>query len=427
MLDGYHVRGLDQIGLSQKAGPVVSDVRLSRRQPTATNRLGQAQADLLLAFDQLVAASDRGLLTASEARTTVVGSTSTTPTGAMITHPEIAAPSPSELAARIASRTRDGQQHWADAQAITNELFGSSTTANIFVIGMAVQAGCLPIGTDALEQAISLNGVAVDANLAAYRWGRMQVASPATVEAVRDGLDRPGTPEPVLDAATAARIGALGLDAAGRQRIELYATELREWGGARDVAAWLDVVEAARRAEAGVAEHSTALTCAVAAGLFKLTAYKDEYEVARLMTHPDGQAEAVELAGVAGTITWRLHPPMLRALGLDSKVKVGAWATPGVRALAAAKRLRGTLADPFRWAEVRKAERALPGEYRSAMSVVFDALRGDRLGQAVAVAELPDMVRGFEEIKLESVERFRAALSESLAGYTAASDPSLDR
>jgi indolepyruvate ferredoxin oxidoreductase len=106
MLDGFHVRGLDQIGLSQKAGPVVSDLRLSRRAPTATNRLGEAQADCLLAFDQLVAASEKGLLTADPARTTVVGSTTSTPTGSMITHPDVELPSASALADRIASSTR---------------------------------------------------------------------------------------------------------------------------------------------------------------------------------------------------------------------------------------------------------------------------------------------------------------------------------
>ena len=174
MLDGYDVRGLDQIGLSQKAGPVVSDVRLSRSGPSFTNRLGEAQADLLLAFDQLVAASAKGLLTADDDRTVVVGSTSTTPTGAMITDPALAMPSASELESTIAGWTRAGH-HWADAQERTTALFGSSTTANIFVVGMAVQAGALPIDPDHLEEAIRLNGVAVDANVAAFRWGRVQV------------------------------------------------------------------------------------------------------------------------------------------------------------------------------------------------------------------------------------------------------------
>ena len=178
MLDGYHVRGLDQIGLSQKAGPVVSDLRLSRTQPTATNRLGEAQADLLLAFDQLVAGSEKGMLTADPSRTAVVGSTSPTPTGEMITHPRVSLPTPGDLTRRIAAVTRGDAQHWADAAEITEDLFGRSTTANIFVVGMAYQAGCLPIRAKHIEEAIALNGTAVEANLAAFRWGRAQIAAP---------------------------------------------------------------------------------------------------------------------------------------------------------------------------------------------------------------------------------------------------------
>ncbi|MEZ4334797.1 MAG: indolepyruvate ferredoxin oxidoreductase family protein, partial [Myxococcota bacterium] len=185
MLDGYHVRGLDQIGLSQKAGPVVSDLRLSRRAPTATNRIGEAQADLLLAFDQLVAASEKGLLVTDRERTTVVGSFSPTPTGDMITHPDIALPSPERLIKRIAEVTRSQAGFWADALATTEDLFGSTTTANFFVVGMAIQAGCLPIDPAKIEQAIRLNGVAVEANVAAFRWGRTQIVDADAVERAR--------------------------------------------------------------------------------------------------------------------------------------------------------------------------------------------------------------------------------------------------
>jgi indolepyruvate ferredoxin oxidoreductase len=190
MLDGYHVRGLDQIGLSQKAGPVVSDLRLSRSQPTSTNRLGEGQADLLLAFDQLVAASEKGLLVSEPSRTAVVGSTSPTPTGEMITHPRVSLPSPDDLTRRIGGVARSDAQHWADAFEITEDLFGRATTANIFVVGMAHQAGCLPISAKHIEEAIALNGTAVEANLAAFRWGRAQIAAPAAVAARPPGRAR---------------------------------------------------------------------------------------------------------------------------------------------------------------------------------------------------------------------------------------------
>ena len=126
---------------------------------------------MLLAFDLLVAASDKGLLTADPGQTAVVGSTSPTPTGAMITHPSVHLPAAEALSERIASVTRPGVQHRADAEAVTEDLFGSATAANIFVIGMAVQAGCLPLSRANVERAIELNGVAVAANTAAFRWG----------------------------------------------------------------------------------------------------------------------------------------------------------------------------------------------------------------------------------------------------------------
>ncbi len=182
MLDGYHVRGLDQIGLSQKAEPVVSDVRLSRSTPNATNRLGSGQAHLLMAFDQLVAGSDKGMLIADPESTVVVGSISATPTGEMITHLDVTLPTSAELQDRTGTATR-AIHHWADATAITEDLFGQSTTANMFVVGMAVQAGALPNDPARIEEAIGINGVAVEQNIGAFCWGRAQVLQPELVAA----------------------------------------------------------------------------------------------------------------------------------------------------------------------------------------------------------------------------------------------------
>ena len=256
MLDGYHVRGLDQIGLSQKAGPVVSDLRLSRSQPTATNRLGEGQADLLLAFDQLVAASEKGLLVAEPSRTAVVGSTSPTPTGEMITHPGVQLPSPGDLTRRIAGVTRSDAQHWADAFEITEDLFGRATTANVFVVGMAYQAGCLPISAKHIEEAIGLNATAVEANLAAFRWGRAQIAAPQAVAAARrveltDDVEVVESAH-VVPAAIAARIAALAAPPALRAALTRYAAELCAWQSARTARAWLDVLERVSTAERAV-------------------------------------------------------------------------------------------------------------------------------------------------------------------------------
>ena len=423
MLGGFHVRGLDQIGLSQKAGPVVSDVRMSRRAPTATNRLGEAQADLLLALDQLVAASERGLLTTDPQRTAVVGSTAQTPTGEMITHLDLRLPPEADLEVRIASVTRPEAQFWADADQITEDLFGSATMANLFVVGMAVQAGCLPLTPAGLEAAIELNGTMVQANLAAFRWGRAQIADPAAVHRAREQAGDPDhadryVPPVTLPDDVRNRLDRLGLDTAARADLGVFAAELIAWQDERTAGRWLDVVERVAQAERAVDPASTALTATVAANLYKLTAYKDEYEVARLMTDPAALAHAAELAGGSSRrIAWRLHPPLLRALGLDHKITISGRAEPAVRALARAKRLRGTLADPFRWAEVRKVERQLPAEYVAAIDTVLAGLHADRLDAAVSLASLPDQVRGYEHIKLFNVTRYRAALDQQLAAF----------
>jgi len=397
MLDGYQVRGLDQIGLSQKAGPVVSDLRLSRSRPTSTNRLGEAQADLLLAFDQLVAASEKGLLTADPSRTTVVGSSSETPTGEMITHPGVRLPEVEDLTERIAGVTRGDAQHWADAASITSELFGSATAANLFVVGMAHQAGCLPIHAKHIEEAIGLNGVSVERNVAAFRWGRAQVALPERVEqaraARRDALQA-GASVPTVSAKLAARIAALDAPSPLRVALTRHAVELVAFQNEKTALAWLDFLERVTTVE--------------------LVAYKDEYEVARLLTDAEGMAAAREVAGARGKIAWRLHPPLLRALGMKRKIAIGAWAAPAFRLLAKGKRLRGTLLDPFRWPRVRRVERELPAEYVRALDTALADLTAEKLDAVVALAELPDLVRGYEEIKLARVEQYRERLAAAL-------------
>ncbi|MDW3177161.1 MAG: indolepyruvate ferredoxin oxidoreductase family protein [Acidimicrobiia bacterium] len=411
MLDGFHVRGLDQIGLAQKAGPVISDVRLSKSRPSYTNRLGEGQADLLLAFDQLVAASEKGELTSDPETTHVVGSTTATPTTSMITRPSLTMPSPDELGERIATSSKPNH-HWADAQAITTELFGSATTANLFIVGMAVQAGVLPIDPDHLEAAIRLNGVAIEANTQALRFGRLYVIDPDAVAAAR----RQPTGNNPAEARTehsSNRLDDLGVSGDLRAQLSLFASELEAWGDESTTAEWFATLERVAASERKVID-STDLLAAVAAGLFKLVAYKDEYEVARLMTLDAGLEPAKEVAGSSGSIAWKLHPPMLRALGMNKKITVGAWATPGVKALAQGKRLRGTALDPFGRAEVRRIERALPSEYIEAIDRVLGVLSEANHATAVAIAELPDLVRGYEDIKLANVEIYRAELADGL-------------
>lgn len=426
MLDGFEVRGLDQIGLSQKAGPVVSDLRLSRGEEPDSSRIGSRQADLLLAFDQLVAASEKGLLTASPTDTAVVGSTTETPTGAMIGHPDMKLPTVEALLERIRSTSRGDQQHWADSAAITEALFGESSTANIFVVGMAVQAGCLPVSVESLREAITLNAIAVENNLAAFEWGRTYIAQPAVVEQAVAGARSHGIEvqtdvqanAPALDPRLDDRIRALAtVNTDLLASLRLYVSELRAYQNVGYADAYISYIESVAERERRAAPGSNAVTAAVAAGLFKLMAYKDEYEVARLLL--DGST-ARGIDGASARMYWHLHPPLLRALGLERKIKLGAWARPLLHLLARSKRLRGTRVDPFRYGEVRRTERELPGDYRKAMDKVLKRLNPGNIDDIAAIAELPHLVRGYEDIKMANTERYRETLEKRVARIVAA-------
>jgi indolepyruvate ferredoxin oxidoreductase len=413
---GYEVRGLDQIGLSQKAGPVVSDLRLRRGEPAETSRLGRGQADLVLALDLLVAASESGLGVSDPARTAVVGSTSPVPTGAMVAQPGLAAPGAEALTARLAAVTLEGRRHFADAAAITTALFGDALTANFFVVGMAFQAGCLPIRAASIERAIELNGVAVAANRAAFRWGRLQVANPEQVSAACAAAEP--APPPVrtrLPADLEVRAAALAGDEAGLgATLRLLAADLVGFQSRRTAAEFLAALEEVAAREVEVVPGSTRLLAAAARSLHQLTAYKDEYEVARLLLDEAGSAPVRRVAGEGGRIRWLLHPPTLRALGLRRKLEIPAWTAPAFRLLAAARCLRGTLLDPFGHTRLRRIERALPGEYRAALARVLAELKPERLDDAVAIARLPAGIRGYEDLKLVRVQQYRTQLAEEL-------------
>ena len=428
MFDGYEVRGLDQIGLSQKAGPVVSDLRLSRDGEAASNRLGSEQADVLLAFDQLGAASPVGLSTADPQRTVVVGSVSQTPTGAMIAHPERTMPEPAELEAAIAAVTRADCRHWADAHRVTEALYGDSVTANVFVVGMAVQAGALPLAPQSVEQAIELNGVATRSNIEAFRWGRAMIARPEAVEAAAASGQARRARLPELDEQLAARVRAAAAIAGfdrpavdgpdsedgyrGPVDLESMARELCAYQSPRLALDHLDFVEAVAAADAERGDGSGRLTRAAARGYFKLLAYKDEYEVARLMLDPAATSEARQrAAATSGRLAWRLHPPILRALGLKTKISVPVSWTPAIRVLASMRRLRGTPFDVFGHTAVRRAERSLPGEYRAAVESDLPELDSGRYEAALARASLVEVVRGYEHIKMAGIEAMRKELN----------------
>ncbi|HEX6255216.1 MAG TPA: indolepyruvate ferredoxin oxidoreductase family protein [Euzebyales bacterium] len=417
MLAGWSVDGVDQTGLSQKAGPVISDLTFSRGTSRRSNAIGTGQADVIIAFDQLVAAADGVVAAGASGRTVVVAATRETPTGAMIGKPETPYPTPERLAARLTGRGDDDRYTALDAATLADSLTGAAAAANILLLGVAVQQGVVPVPPAAVERAIELNGVAVEANKAAFEWGRRWVADPRAVERIA-GSRADGAPQVrtvALPRRLRARVIGLGLDDAATEAVSMLAADLVGYQNAVYAARFLDLVEVARNSERRVGLDDQRFSVAVARGHHKLLAYKDEYEVARLMLSDDGLAEAQRVAGRPdAAISWHLHPPMLKALGVDRKLRFDGRTAPLFAALGAGKRLRGTRFDPFGRTRMRRLERALPVEYADAIMRVARVLTTGNVESAIAIAELPDMVRGFEELKLRRAAAYRQQLAAAV-------------
>jgi indolepyruvate ferredoxin oxidoreductase len=327
------------------------------------------------------------------------------PTGAMVRDASVTAPGPAALVDRIRGVTRELVA--LDAQAASNALFGDAMPANLLVVGAAYQSGALPLSAAAIEWAIELNGVAVAANTAAFRWGRVAVADPDAFAAATAPAGRPRAAAPALPSSV-----TLGeLTGETRRLVEIRAAQLVDYQGERTARAYVADVQAAWRAERALGD-ATAFSEAVARGLHKLTAYKDEYEVARLLTDP--AFEAALAAEVPGGVKqrYRLHPPILKAMGRQKKIALGPWMRPALQALARGKALRGTALDPFGRTAIRRLERELRDSYRAMVRRLTAGLSGQTYATAVAAAEAADLVRGYEDVKLANVQRYRARLAE---------------
>ncbi len=435
LLEGVDVWGLDQTGLSQKAGPVISDLRIGPGAQDRSNVLGTDEVDLLIAAD-LVAAGAPGVLESmAHGRGAVVGSSAASLSGPMVLGVEAREVPVAELEARLAGAAASGRATFLDAVAVAHEAGATAAGANVVLLGAASQLGLLPVSARSIAAAIERNGVTVEANLAAFEGGRRWVAAHAGGDdggddGGADGAapDDGGADGAAPDASGAPDAGAAGagpdqagarivsgidfssLPAAGRAHVQWLAGDLvgyQDEALARRFAALVaDVADAERRVGG-----DGRLTAGVAFGYHKLLAYKDEYEVARLLL------EFPAVGPSEGETTWLLHPPALRARGLRHKIRLGSWSRPALLALRSARRVRGTALDPFGRTELRRTERQLPGEYADALRSVLSKLAPQNLDAAIGIARLPDRVRGYESVKEKSVASFRAELAERLVRF----------
>jgi indolepyruvate ferredoxin oxidoreductase len=242
------------------------------------------------------------------------------------------------------------------------------------------------------------------------------VAAPEAVEAA---VAPPERPLAELSNAQRALVDRVAEGGELRRLLELRVPELAAYQDSSLAERYAELVQRVAAAEEERAPGHTELAEAVACNLFKLMAYKDEYEVGRLHLDAAERARLDASLGEGAKVWFNLHPPLLRALGMKRKLKLGPWFTPALRALRAMRRLRGTFLDPFGHTKVRRTERALVGEYEELVELALSRLSPETHAVALELCELPDMVRGYEEIKLRSVDAFRERAAELRETLTA--------
>jgi indolepyruvate ferredoxin oxidoreductase len=423
---GFVIGGLDQTGLSQKAGAVVSHLHLAvSKDDLGAASVDAGSADLYLSGDILQAAGAKHLDKVRPGQTIAVIDRDMTPTAAML-QSDLAAPDVASLEQAVAARTGTDRALFVDAKRIAEGAFGDHLFANVTLLGAAFQRGGLPVTLDDIERAMSQQGKVAAANREAFEWGRWVVHDPAaTAKALSEhGAARRETAS-VFDPSAAALTTASGLPVLAELLGRPVPAELRElltrrtaqavdYQDARLAGRFLGLVQrAAAHDDAG---HGWALTRAVAESFFKLLTYKDEYEVARLHLAAD-YAEVARDLGITGPykVTYQLHPPILRRLGMRKKLPLSTFYALGFRMLRPMKRLRGTPFDVFGWDRDRRTERAVVGEYeRLVDEAIAGALPDETLpyDTLVQLAESALSIKGYGSIKEESVAAWRAQVSE---------------
>ena len=417
-LEGLGVSVLDMAGLAQKGGAVTSHVQIARAPGQLHGtRIGTGEADVVIGADLVVAAGADALARMRPGLTRAVVNADVAPTADFLRNPDWRLPSDA-LVANLADAAGADAVSFVHATGIAGGLMGDAIYANPMLLGFAWQKGWIPVGRRALERAIELNAVAVANNLAAFEWGRRLAQWPERVRELA-GLDPASAAQP---AETAGRTQTLV------SVVEPRAEFLVGYQDAAYAERYRALVEKVARREREIREEPVVadvelpLATAVAKSWFKLLAYKDEYEVARLHTDPAFR-ERLE-ASFEGDWKPRLHlaPPLFSRVdprnGRPRKIAFGPWILPVLRLLAHGKRLRGTRFDPFGRLAERRVERALIEEYERLLEVeILPGLDAARLDLAVEIASLPQSIRGFGPVKERAIEATAARRGALLARW----------
>lgn len=395
-LEGKASTTADMAGLAQKGGAVYAQVRLgATNEHLLSPRIISGGADLLLACDSVVASSAVIQDLMSPDLTAAVVNSAVQPVADFVRNRDLDFKT-AQVERMIRQATRGDAADFIPAEKVAAAVMGDAIATNMMMLGYAWQKGRVPLNLESIDSAIQLNGVAISFNRKAFALGRLLAHNPAKVAALIEAARGPAQ-EPIAQSladVVAKRVADLTAyqDAA-------YADRYRQ------------LVERVRDAEARVASGSERLALAVARNAYKLMAYKDEYEVARLYT--DGRFEAALKAqfGSHKALKFHLSPPLLAKhdpnTGRPKKMEFGGWAFSVFKLLAKLKGLRGTAFDIFGYTEERKMERQLIDDYFASIEKVIAELTPQRLDTAVALASVPEQIRGFGPVKLASIEPAR--------------------
>ena len=396
---------LDMTGLAQKGGAVLSHVRIAKRpEDIRAVRLASGGAKLLLGCDMVVAAAPDAISKIAPGETTAVINTHKTIVADFTRNPDLPFPE-AELERTIADRAGDEHTNFIEGTRLAAALLGDSIASNMFMLGFAWQKGTVPISREAIEEAITLNGVAVEANKRAFLWGRRAAHDPAAVEKL------------AMPTAAAAVQLATALDDIVEKRIA-FLTNYQDEAYARR---YKDLVVQVQTAEARVVRDDDTLARTVARYYFKLLAYKDEFEVARLYTGTTFLETVANQFEGDYKLNFHLAPPLLAErdleTGIASKKAYGPWMLRAFKLLAKLRFLRGGPLDPFNRTAERRRERALITEYEAVIAELLSRLSADNHGTAVEIAGLPEQIRGYGHVKERHIEDVKAREAELLTAY----------
>ncbi|MDR3455469.1 MAG: indolepyruvate ferredoxin oxidoreductase family protein [Rhodoferax sp.] len=434
-LEGKHVIGLDQTGLAQKGGAVISDIKITHQPFSGSNKISDGRADLYLGFDILNATDPKNLDKCLPERTIAVVSTTQTPTGQMVSNRKVLFPIVPNLTVGIDQVTRKADNVYLDGQALAEGLFGDAMATNNFMVGVAFQAGTIPLKAESIETAIKNSGIGVEQSLAAFRWGRMAVVDRAFVMAeiakyapkVEIAKYAPKVERVPLSAAARAIVDVVGAQGETKRLLEVRVPELIAYQDEAYARRYADVVKRVVAAEAKVVPGKTGLAEAAARYLYKLMAYKDEYEVARLHTDPDFVAQLDAMFKHGYTVKYNLAPPTISkkdpVTGHLIKQQFGPWMQSAFGWLKRFKGLRGGALDLFGKTEERRQERQMIEEYVKELDAICAALNPANHAAAVALASVPDEVRGYGHVKEKSIAEAKALREQRANAFRNAKAP----